>query len=41
MSDDFRDFLAALSAAGVEHLVVGGYALASHGLVRATGDLDT
>ncbi len=42
MSDaDFRDFLAALSAAGVKHLVVGAYALASHGHVRATGDLDT
>ena len=39
--DDFRDFLTALSAAGVKHLVVGAYALASHGWVRATGDLDT
>lgn len=42
MSDeDFRDFLTGLSAAGVKHLVVGAYALASHGRVRATGDLDT
>ncbi len=39
--DDFRDFLTALSAAGVEHLVVGAYALASHGWVRATGYRDT
>lgn len=38
--DDFKDFLTALSAAGVRHLVVGAFALASHGHVRATGDLD-
>lgn len=39
--DDFKDFLIALSAAGVKYLVVGAYAMASHGHVRATGDLDT
>jgi len=39
--DDFTDFLTALSAAGVRHLVVGAYAMASYGHVRATGDLDT
>lgn len=39
--DDFREFLTALSAAGVKYLVVGAYALASHGRVRGTGDLDT
>lgn len=39
--EDFKDFLVALSAAGVKYLVVGAYAMASHGLVRATGDLDT
>ncbi len=39
--DDFRDFLTALSAAGVKHLLVGAYAMASHGHIRATGDLDT
>ena len=32
--------LAALSAAGAEYLVVGAHALAAHGLLRATGDLD-
>lgn len=32
--------LAALSAAGADHLVVGAHALAAHGLPRATGDLD-
>jgi len=37
---DFADMLSALSAAGVEFLVVGAYALAAHGLPRATGDID-
>jgi hypothetical protein len=32
--------LLALSAEGVEFLIVGAYALAVHGLPRATGDLD-
>jgi hypothetical protein len=39
-SEDIRDFLTALSAAGAEFLVVGAHALASHGYVRATADLD-
>ena len=37
---DICDFLTALSAAGVRHLLVGAYALAVHGRVRATGDID-
>lgn len=37
---DFRDLFAALNDARVEYLVVGGYALAAHGHVRATKDLD-
>jgi len=37
---NFRDILFALSAEGVEFLIVGAYALAVHGLPRATGDLD-
>ena len=32
--------LSALSGAGAEFLVIGAYALAAHGLPRATGDLD-
>ncbi|MGD0483163.1 MAG: hypothetical protein ABSB58_00765 [Gemmatimonadales bacterium] len=40
MNRDFVEMLAALSAAGVEFLVVGAYALAVHGRPRATGDLD-
>lgn len=37
---DIKDFLTALSAAGVRYVVVGAYAVASHGLVRATSDFD-
>jgi hypothetical protein len=37
---DFRDLLAALTAARVRFLVVGAHALAAHGVPRATGDLD-
>lgn len=40
MNPDFRDLLSAFNAQGVEYLVVGAYALAAHGRVRATGDLD-
>jgi len=40
VNQNFRDLLAALSAEGVEFLIVGAYALAVHGLPRATGDLD-
>lgn len=40
MSPDFRDLLSAFNAHGVEYLVVGAYAMAAHGRVRATGDLD-
>ena len=40
MNPDFADMLSALSEAGVEHMVVGAYALAYHGLPRATGDID-
>lgn len=40
MNPDFRDLLSEFNARGVEYLVVGAYALAAHGRVRATGDLD-
>lgn len=40
LSDDFRDFLTCLNAAGVEYLVVGGHAVAYHGYVRPTRDMD-
>jgi hypothetical protein len=37
---DFKDLLSEFNAHGVEHIVVGAHALAAHGLVRATKDLD-
>ena len=40
MNPDFRDLLSAFSAARVEYLLVGAYAMAVHGLPRATGDMD-
>ena len=40
MNQDFQDMLAALLASGARFLVVGAHALAVHGVVRATGDLD-
>ncbi len=40
MSPDFKDLLSTFNAHGVEYLVVGAHALAAHGCVRATGDLD-
>jgi len=40
MNRDYSEMFAALSAASVEFLVVGAYAMAAHGLPRATGDID-
>jgi hypothetical protein len=40
LNPDFRDMLSALSAEGVDFLLVGAYAMAVHGMPRATGDLD-
>lgn len=40
LNPDFRDVLSLFNAEGVEYMVVGGYALAAHGLPRATGDID-
>jgi len=40
LSDDFRDFLTCLNDAGVEYLLVGGHAVAYHGYVRPTRDMD-
>ncbi len=40
LNDDFRDLLSAFVAADVRFLVVGAYALAAHGIPRATGDID-
>ena len=40
MNRDFAEMLNALSAENVEFLVVGAYAVAGHGIPRATGDID-
>lgn len=40
LNPDFRDILSAFCAEQVEFMVVGGYAMAFHGYVRATGDID-
>jgi hypothetical protein len=40
LNEDFRDLLACLNAEGARYLVVGAYALAFHGVPRATGDID-
>jgi len=40
MSPDFKDLLSEFNAHGVEYIVVGAFALAAHGRIRATGDLD-
>lgn len=40
LNPDFKDILSALSEEGVEFLLVGAYAMAVHGMPRATGDLD-
>jgi hypothetical protein len=39
LNPDFLDMLSAFSEERVEFLVVGAYALAVHGLPRATGDM--
>jgi hypothetical protein len=36
----FKNFLSLLNKYEVEYLVIGGYAVALHGYVRATGDID-
>ena len=40
LNDDFRDFLRDLLKEKVDFVVVGAYALAFHGVPRATGDID-
>ncbi len=40
LSPDFKDFLQLLNDHEVKYLLVGGYAVALHGYVRYTGDMD-
>ncbi|MCP4377545.1 MAG: hypothetical protein GY794_15380 [bacterium] len=37
---DFKELLESFNARGVEYVIVGGYALAFHGVPRYTGDID-
>ena len=37
---DFKEFIELLNASSVRYLIVGGYAVAFHGLPRSTGDMD-
>ena len=37
---DFKEFIKLLNKHEVKYLIIGGYAVAMHGYVRATGDLD-
>jgi predicted nucleotidyltransferase len=40
LARDFKEFLKSLNSNGVEYLLIGGYAVAIHGHIRATNDLD-
>jgi hypothetical protein len=40
INQDFEDLLKAFAQAKVDFVVVGAYALAAHGVPRATGDID-
>ena len=40
LAPDFDEFIASLTAHGVEFVIVGAYALGFHGAPRFTGDLD-
>ena len=39
-NQDWREWLESLNASGADYVVVGGVALAHHGVVRYTGDID-
>jgi hypothetical protein len=40
LNSDFREILSAFSEEKVNFMLVGAYAVAAHGLPRATGDID-
>ena len=41
LDKDFKEFVSLLNVRSVRYLIVGGYAVAAHGLPRYTGDFDT
>lgn len=40
LTPEYKEFVELLNANGVDYLVVGAYAVARYGYVRATGDID-
>ena len=40
LAQDFRDCIDAMNRRKVSFVLVGGYAVGMHGVVRATGDVD-
>jgi hypothetical protein len=40
LNKDLREFIGLLNSHGVEYVVVGGFAMAFHGVPRYTGDID-
>jgi hypothetical protein len=40
IQDDLKEFFRLLNVSRVEYVIVGGYAVAFHGFVRATKDID-
>ncbi|QDT69984.1 hypothetical protein MalM25_29280 [Planctomycetes bacterium MalM25] len=40
LPNDFKEFFELLNSENVEYLLVGGFAVALHGYVRATSDID-
>jgi len=40
LARDFKELLKLLNSNSVEYLLIGGYAVAIHGHIRATNDLD-
>ena len=40
LSPDFLDFIACLNERDVDFVLIGGYALGVHGVIRATADID-
>ncbi len=40
LNEDYKDMLLALSGEEVRYLLVGAFALAAHGIVRSTIDID-
>lgn len=39
-NQDYKDLLKIFNAFGVDYMIIGAYAMAAHGIVRSTGDMD-